>query len=299
MVSSAGHRRPRLAVAIGEDYEEFSPDWPFLRRELDEVGIDAFLQFWRDAEVPWDEFDLILANGAWDNIHHPADFLTWVDRVAGLTRIVNAPAVLRWNIDKRYLEILSEAGVPTVATTWIAPPSAGLDAVRLPAGEFVVKPSISGGGFETALYQSDELDAARLHIDRLLAAGRTAMVQPYQAVVDTQGEAGLIFLGGQFSHAIGKSPLLRLGAGAQQSLALDAEIGAITASESQRAIAHAALAAAEQLLGPTTYARVDLVPQPDGTPAVLELELLDPALYFDTQPAAAARFAQVLRQLIP
>ena len=37
----------------------------------------------------------------------------------------------------------------------------------------------------------------------------------------------------------------------------------------------------------------------DGTPAVLELELLDPALFFETDPAAAARFAQVLRALIP
>jgi glutathione synthase/RimK-type ligase-like ATP-grasp enzyme len=299
MVSSAGHRRPRLAVAIGEEYEEFSPDWPSLRRQLEEVGIDPFLLFWRDAEVEWGEFDLILANGAWDNIHHSADFLAWVDGVAGVTRIVNAPAIVRWNIDKRYLEILSDAGVPTVPTTWFTPPSARADTMRLPAGEFVVKPSISGGGFETARYRPDESDAARLHIDRLLAAGRTAMVQPYQAVLDTQGEAGLIFLGGQFSHAIGKSPLLRPGAGAQLSLALDAEISTITASKSQRVIAHAALAVAEQLLGPTTYARVDLVPQPDGTPAVLELELLDPALYFDTQPAAAARFARVLRRQIP
>ncbi|MGA2303303.1 MAG: hypothetical protein ABSH29_03795 [Acidimicrobiales bacterium] len=37
----------------------------------------------------------------------------------------------------------------------------------------------------------------------------------------------------------------------------------------------------------------------DGTPAVLELELLDPAFFFETHPAAAARFARVLRDMIP
>jgi hypothetical protein len=41
------------------------------------------------------------------------------------------------------------------------------------------------------------------------------------------------------------------------------------------------------------------VPQADGTPAVLELELLDPALFFETRPAAATAFARVLRRLIP
>jgi hypothetical protein len=109
----------------------------------------------------------------------------------------------------------------------------------------------------------------------------------------------LIFLGGQFSHAIAKSPLLQPGAGAQQNLAIHEQITATTPTDAQRATAQAALATAEELLEPTTYARIDLVTRPDGTPAVLELELLDGALFFDTAPNAAARFAQVLRQLIP
>jgi glutathione synthase/RimK-type ligase-like ATP-grasp enzyme len=287
-------------VAVSEDYEAFSPDWSLLQNALDAVGIIPSLHPWSDEGVPWDTFDLILAHGAWDNIHRPEDFVAWVDRVGGVTRIVNAPAILRWNIDKHYLAVLSDAGVPTVPTTWIEPRAlTGPSELPLPAGEFVVKPSISGGGFETARYAEDEIPVARAHIGRLLAAGRTAMIQPYQAAVDTLGETSLIFLGGRFSHAIAKSPLLRPGAGAQPNLAIHEQITATTATGAQRATAAAALAAAESLLEPTTYARIDLVTRPDGTPAVLELELLDPALFFDTQPTAAARFARVLRELIP
>jgi hypothetical protein len=109
----------------------------------------------------------------------------------------------------------------------------------------------------------------------------------------------LIFLGGQFSHAIAKSPLLRPGVGPQPHLWQDEKIGSLEPTGDQRATAGAALAAAEHLVGPTTYARVDLVPAADGTPAVLELELLDPALFFETRPAAAIRFAHVLRQRMP
>jgi hypothetical protein len=50
--------------------------------------------------------------------------------------------------------------------------------------------------------------------------------------------------------------------------------------------------------GPTAYARIDLVRLDDGSPAVLELELLDPALFFEQHPQGALRFARVLRDRI-
>jgi O-ureido-D-serine cyclo-ligase len=140
---------------------------------------------------------------------------------------------------------------------------------------------------------------ARAHVLRLLDAGRTVMVQPYQSAVDTQGEVGLVLFGGEFSHAMAKGPLLRPGAGIRGNLWEHEKIDAIVPTDLQRATAHAALAAAEHLLRPTTYARVDLVSSADGSPAVLELELLDPALFFENQPSAATRFAQVLRERMP
>jgi hypothetical protein len=276
-----------------------------------DVGIAASTRVWTDLSARWDDVDLVLANGAWDNIHRPEEFVAWVGRVAAVTPLANSPEVLRWNLDKRYLAALADAGVATVPTTWLSPgPGPGPEPasepeIPLPSGEpgeFVVKPTVSGGGFETARYRAGDPQAARearLHIRRLLGAGRTAMIQPYQAAVDTDGEAGLIFLGGRYSHAIGKGPLLVAGAGPQSHLYQDEQIGPVAANATQLETAHLALAAAEELVGPTTYARVDLVSLNDGTPAVLELELLDPALYFETHPAAATGFARVLRAMIP
>jgi hypothetical protein len=293
--------------AVSADSPDLRPDWPLLRQALADVGIAASTRVWTDFDARWDDVDLVLANGAWDNIHRPEEFLAWVARVADVTLLANAPDVLRWNLDKRYLAALADAGVATVPTTWLSPGAAPFSetenetGIPFPPGEFVVKPTVSGGGFETARYRSGDRCAereARLHVRRLLSAGRTAMIQPYQAAVDTQGEAGLIFLGGRYSHAIGKGPLLVAGAGPQSHLYQQEQIGALTPSATQLEMAHLALAAAEQLVGPTTYARVDLVSLHDGTPAVLELELLDPVLFFETNPAAATRFARVLRAMI-
>ena len=145
-------------------------DWPLLRRALATSGVDAVTAVWNDPAVDWTAFDLVLANGAWDNIHHVDEFLAWADGVAASgTPVRNSPATLRWNIDKHYLRELEQAGVPTVPTLWVEPGDPDPEALALPAGELVVKPSVSGGGYRTARYQPHEHPAgagARARTDR-------------------------------------------------------------------------------------------------------------------------------------
>jgi O-ureido-D-serine cyclo-ligase len=305
--------RRRLAVAASARFPDLGPDWPLLRQALTTLGIAASTEVWTDPAVRWDAFDLVVANGAWDNIHQPAEFLEWAEHTARLAPMVNSPATLRWNLDKHYLAVLAAAGVTTVPTTWLSATAPGETGARprpraeaeaeaevpLPPGELVVKPTISGGGFQTARYRAGVRADAWAHVHHLLDAGRDVMVQPYQAAVDSDGEGDLIFLGGQFSHAIRKGPVLRPDAGPRPHLWDLHEITALDPTPAQLQCARTALSAAEQLLGPTTYARVDLVPLADGTPALLELEILDPALFLEYQPAAADRFAAVLERLLP
>jgi O-ureido-D-serine cyclo-ligase len=91
---------------------------------------------------------------------------------------------------------------------------------------------------------------------------------------------------------------LQPGAAAQVDLWRTERIAPVEPTDSQLHIARAALQVAERLLGPTTYARVDLIPLTDGSSAVLELELLDPALFFEHHPAGAVRFAEVLDEAL-
>jgi len=289
----------RVAVAASAEFPELRPDWPLLRQALAERGITATTQVWTDPHADWDDLDLVVANGAWDNIHQPEAFLAWAERVAASTSVVNSPATLRWNMDKRYLAALDRAGVPTVPTRWVEDVH-DLDVLVAPAEDFVVKPTVSGGGYLTARYGPEpaERDEARAHVTRLLEAGVAAMVQPYLSDIDVEAERGLVFLGGRFSHAIRKGPLLPPGTRAGPGLYNDQVITPIESTATQREVAAHALDVAERLLGPSTYARVDLVPLDDGRPAVLELELLDPALFIEYYPGAAPRFAEVLDQVI-
>jgi hypothetical protein len=300
-------------VAVSSKYPDLRPDWPLLRRALTDLGLVVSTEVWTDPHVRWSDFDLVVANGAWDNIHHPTEFLDWADATALLAPMVNTPATLRWNLDKHYLVDLAAAGVATVPTLWLRAADAiggladgatgagatGAGALAsIPRGDVVVKPTVSGGGFQTARYRATEHREAQNHIAHLRAGGRDVMVQPYQEAVDAQGEGALIFLAGQFSHAVRKGPLLRRDVGPRSGLLEFEQISALEPTPAQLTTARAALTAAEARLGPTTYARVDLVPLDDGTPAVLELELLDPALFFEVHPPATTRFANVLARLI-
>lgn len=275
-------------------------DWPLVRAALAEAGIDSVPVVWSDPSADWSSFDLVVANGAWDNIHNPDAFLAWVAaRERDGTPMVNSPATLRWNLDKRYLRELEAAGVPIVLTSWVEP-DGGVeladDDVALPEGEVVVKPTVSGGGHRTARYRPGEHAGARAHVRSLVASGRTAMVQTYQASVDELGELGLVFLDGEYSHAIHKDPMIRRGTGPLDSLIDNQVVCAAEASGDQIALGRRAVAAAEDLLGPTTYARVDIVERTDGVPALLELELLDPVLFFAVVPERTAAFAAVVRR---
>jgi glutathione synthase/RimK-type ligase-like ATP-grasp enzyme len=288
-----------VAVAACARFPDLHDDWPLLRAALGVAGVDAVAAVWNDPAVDWTSFDLVLASGAWDNIHHVEEFLAWVDGVAASgVPVRNSPATLRWNIDKHYLRELEGAGVPTVPTLWVEPGRADADGLALPKGEVVIKPSVSGGGYRTARYRPHEHQAARAHVRDLTAAGHTAMVQLYETRVDTEGETALVYVGSAFSHAVHKGPMIRRGVGPTDSLVENQVVTGATATAAQLRVAGAAVAEAERLFGRPTYARVDLVETMTAGPAVLELELLDPVLFLTCRPDGAVLLAQELFRLL-
>ncbi|WP_433478476.1 ATP-grasp domain-containing protein [Spirillospora sp. CA-142024] len=263
-----------------------SDDVQFLTAALAELGVAAEPVIW-DADVDWDRYDLVVIRSTWDYTDRRDEFTAWAE---SLPRVLNPAAIVRWNTDKRYLRDLAEAGVPVVPTLW--------DPDDIPSGwpEYVIKPAVSIGAGDTARWGPGEEDAARAHLRSLRDAGRTVMVQPYLSAVDTAGETALIFCDGEYSHAGRKARILTAGAGVEGPVRDDATRGRVTAStatEAELELAARALAAVpggEDLL----YARVDMIPGPDGAPLIIELELTEPNLYLQHGPGSAERFAKAI-----
>lgn len=270
---------------------ELDPDERLVLPHLRDLGVDAVPAVWDDHGLDWSQFDLAVIRSAWDYHARRDDFVKWA---ASVPRLANPEPIVSWNTDKRYLRELADAGAPVVPTSWLEPG----DRVELPVtGEYVVKPAISAGSVDTGRYDlgaDDHRDLAIAHVERLLARGATVMMQPYQSAVDTAGETALLFIGGSFSHAIRKGALLDGPDRGTEGLYKPEEITPRTPAQAEFEVAADVLAAvpggAEQLL----YARVDLVPGADGSPALLELELTEPSLFLGHDPAAARRLAEAI-----
>lgn len=291
--AATGGGPARIALAVAAAAADVDEDLPPLGAALAARGTPAQVCVWDDPDVAWDAFDLVVVRSVWDYARRRDAFLAWAEAVAAETRLANPPAVLRWNTDKRYLAVLAGLGVPVVPTMFVAPGDP-VDLTEFAERRVVVKPSVSAGSLDTAAYAADAHAEAQAHVVRLQAAGRTAMVQPYITTVDTDGEAGLVFIDGVFSHAITKGAMLRPDARMVGGLFLEERIDPRTAPDGERALAAQVLetlpwAAAGDLL----YARVDVIGTPDG-PLLLELELAEPSLFLDQDPQAAGRLADAI-----
>jgi glutathione synthase/RimK-type ligase-like ATP-grasp enzyme len=284
---------PRVALATCRELPAGDEDAPVLLAACSAAGLDAEWVVWDDAAVEWSSYDLVVIRSTWDYVPRRDDFAAWA---ASVPRLANPADVIAWNTDKTYLRELAAAGVPVVPTAWLEP-GAAADWPEWP--DLVVKPTVSAGSQDTARYGPDEQDRARAHADRLLAAGRPVMVQPYLAGVDTAGEAMLVHLAGGYSHAFTKAAILRPGESAEtDALFRPEQVSPAEPTEDQRSVAERALAAVPG--GPVRllYARVDLLPGETGDPVLIELELTEPSLWLSSVPGSADRLAAAIRAAV-
>lgn len=288
---------PRVALATCRALPSGDEDGGLLLTACAAAGLDAEWRVWDDAAVDWSSYDLVVIRSTWDYVPRRDDFAAWA---ASVPRLANPADVVRWNTDKRYLRELAAAGIPVVPTRWLDPGGPAPSADAQPGGEWpeiVVKPAVSAGSRDTARYGPGDGDRARAHAQELLGAGRRVLVQPYLAAVDEVGETAVVHVGGAYSHCVGKTALLVPGAAAAvEEMWRPERIERREPAAAERELAERALAAVpggpERLL----YARVDLLPGPDGAPLVVEIELTEPSLFLTVVPEAADGLAAAVRR---
>lgn len=277
-----------IAFATGAPYRDVDPDLPLIAAAAGDLAV-AF-PVWDDPSVDWSDFDVVVVRSCWDYTFRHAEFLAWTQ---SLPHVLNPADVMAWNTDKVYLRELADAGVPVIETFWDVTEGDALPE----AEEWVVKPSISAGSRDTARW-TDPSDVHR-HSTELVEAGRTSMVQPYITSVDEQGETAMLYIGGTFSHAIEKGPLLGRGEGVRQDRDSREVINPRTCTAAQRELADEVVSLVPKLLGrevELAYARVDLVADDDGAPRLIEMELTEPSLFLDHSDGGAERLLEVARR---
>jgi len=186
---------------------------------------------------------------------------------------------VRWNHHKGYLLDLAGRGLPIVPTELVL---AGSDeslrsiCQRRGYSAVVVKPAIGAGSFGARKFA--DADAGEAHLTALRERG-DVLVQPYLSSITERGERSLVWIDGEVTHAVRKAPRF---AGEQEQIEPVTDL-----STAERALSEKIFATLDVK---PFYGRVDLVPGEDGEPLVMELELIEPSLYFNHSASGLERF---------
>ncbi|HEY6059994.1 MAG TPA: hypothetical protein VIV10_05365 [Gemmatimonadales bacterium] len=281
-----------IALVTYRRLPDLHPDDHPLRDALRALDAQVHAVCWDEAGVDWAGFDAVVLRSCWDYYLRFGEFRRWLDGLerAG-TRLWNPAAVVRWNYDKIYLADLAGDGVVLPGTEWLAPGDRrDLGAVLEARGwdRAVVKPRVSASGHETWLTDRRRVAEDQPRVARLVA-GEGALVQEFVPEVMTAGELSLVYLAGEFSHAVRK----RAGPGefrVQERFGgwtEPATVGAAAREAGKRALA--------RVPGPWLYARVDGVERDAGRQfLVMELEVFEPTLFLQGVPEAARRLARAI-----
>lgn len=238
---------------------------------------------WRSS-TDWSRYDAVLIRTPWDYYHHPEEFLVVLETISRATRLENPLEIVQWNIDKRYLLELEQRGVPIVPTVMInGGATEGELRERISSwetAEIVLKPAISANATNTHRHRRDDLT-------RIGELGRRGdwLVQPFIESVLTAGEVSLFYFGGELSHGIRKTP-------ENGDYRVQEEHGGVLASIDPDSSVRAAGKRVGDAVGQNLlYARVDLIRHEDRW-LLMELELIEPSLYFNMDPGSPERFAE-------
>lgn len=272
-------------------------DQPFIAA-LEAAGHDVVVAPWDAAGLDPAVFDVCVLRTTWDYQERLAEFLQWARRMAESTRLLNPLPVVEWNTHKSYLRELEAAGIPTLPTEWLdcggtADVRTLMERHRWSRG--FIKPAIGSTARETLPFMADDegLAAAQAHVDRL-QPGEDLMLQAYCADVEAEGEWSVFFISGTATHAVRKIPVAGDYRVQDDFGATDERIplDPVLVRHGQAAMSFAAQRCG--IDGPLLYGRADFLREPAGEFCLIELELVEPSLFFRHDPSAAERMAAAL-----
>ena len=276
---------------------------------LENRGLSASRHAWCDPEIDWSNVACAVFRTTWDYFDRWPAFSAWLEVAASKTTLLNAPEVLRWNLNKHYLKDLQSEGIAVVPTTYVAKDS------TMPLFEVmgqrqwndvVVKPAIAGGAFDTyRVTRSGELThlfpVHPTHEDseslwRMLRTKQDMLVQPFLHDVIESGEISLIWIEGEVTHGVQKKAKkddFRVQddhGGAVHPIELSPELVQTAQNIMDKCIQHCEKRGWDAPL----YARVDLMRGDHSEWLVSELEMVEPELWFRFCPGAADALAEAI-----
>jgi hypothetical protein len=272
-----------------DNLDEFVVYDHLLFEPLKELGWQAEEVSWRKNDVDWNHFDAVIIRSPWDYQKNPKAFLEVLSEIEQSDALLeNSLEIVKWNIDKTYLRDLESHGVEIVPSRWHKSFNADLFPAifsDLKSEEIVIKPTISAGADDTFRIHKSNYD---IFIDDLKSTfkNRPFLVQPFMENITAEGEFSVFFFGDTYSHTILKTPKTN------DFRVQEEHGGRLTLVEPEDDLLNVARTMRDMIEPEPLYTRADYVRTANDSFALMELELIEPSLYFNMDPESPKRFAK-------
>lgn len=269
-----------------DSLEGYVVDDNILVKELELHGHQVETLSWsRNAD--WSKYECAIIRTTWDYMERPVEFFAKLEEISKKTRLFNSLETVSWNIHKSYLKSYRDKGITIVPTVFFKHTENLILPSEWKAQKFVIKPSISAGSYKTLVFTREEIESKK-YLSELVAGDW--MCQPFLDEIK-DGEISLVYFNKKFSHALKKIP--KAGDFRVQE-EFGGNIVSLTPDDTLMKVGHNIMQTTKD---DCLYARVDVVPV-QGHYALMELELIEPSLYFRTHSDAAKNFVKALHEKI-
>jgi glutathione synthase/RimK-type ligase-like ATP-grasp enzyme len=281
----------RIAFAVSNEFPDLTDDDKLAADALRRRGCVVNAALW-DQPRAWSDYEAVVIRSCWDYHHRLDDFKAWLGALEAQGVMIWNPAeVMRWNMDKAYLSDLQDQGAPVLPSVWL-PQGARADLAHILTEknwqQAVMKPTVSAAADNTHSIAANDAMEAQPAFEQLLRQGGV-IVQQFAPEIQTQGEWSFLFFGGKFSHAVLKQPKsgdFRV----QRNYG-----GTVKSAQPSPVLIEQAGRILNYVESDLLYARVDVIER-DGELLLMELELVEPHLFFEQDPDAPQRFATALQE---
>lgn len=263
-----------------------------LYEPLKKVGWLAEPVPWRNA-TNWDVFDAVIVRSPWDYQDDPNAFMNVLEGIqASSARLENSLPIVQWNIDKTYLKQINNKGIPIVPTQWKKRlDESGMSNLfhLFESNGIIIKPVVSANADNTFRLDASLSAQTKKELIRIFS-NRPCMVQPFMTNIVDEGEFSLFYFGGHYSHAILKTPK------PTDFRVQEEHGGQLQGVEPTDALRKIGRRTMQALPETPLYARVDFVRAAGQSFNLMEIELIEPSLYFNMDADSPARFARYFNE---
>lgn len=281
---------PNCAFLSIENTEGWFIDDDLVHEPLQQLG-------WKVKNIPWNEptdwnnYELVVIRSTWDYQKYLSRFKEVLEQVnqSGAV-LLNSLELVHWNMNKNYLFQLEQSGiqlVPTIKTDVLNKLTIESAFHQFDSTDLIIKPMIGANADDTYLI-SNSTDTNYSQLESVFL-NRECMIQPFMKNIVEEGEFSLMYFNGKLSHTILKT----VGAG-DYRVQEEHGGGVIPIQLPESDLISAGDKAMAALPEVPLYARVDLVRTNDNSFALMELELIEPSLYFRFDEDAPRNFAQCI-----